>query len=166
MFALLGRLDPTAGTGRLRLPRGRRAHHGARNFHGRTLDRGLDRVAGGRRGAGRGARPAGGRVRADGRGGDRRPGAAGTARRARRARPFVVVACAGAAPDGDGRFADELAERFAEAEGGTLFLDEIADLSLAVQARLLALVESSDVRLVAATARRLEPDVRRGKLRE
>ncbi len=83
--------------------------------------------------------------------------------RSRPGRPFAVVACVGAS---DEQLADEIASGFQKADGGTLFLDEIADLSLAVQAKVLALLETADVRLVSATARRLEPDVRRGKLRE
>jgi NtrC-family two-component system response regulator AlgB len=66
-----------------------------------------------------------------------------------------------------------------EAEGGTLFLDEIGDLTLDAQARLLRFLNdrtfervgdtrerSADVRLVAATNRALEKDVKEGKFRE
>ena len=66
-----------------------------------------------------------------------------------------------------------------EAEGGTLFLDEVGDLSLDAQARLLRFVNdqsyervgeskerTADVRLVAATNRPLEEEVRVGRFRE
>jgi NtrC-family two-component system response regulator AlgB len=66
-----------------------------------------------------------------------------------------------------------------EAEGGTLFLDEVGDLSLDAQARLLRFVNDqsyervgeskerrADVRLLAATNRALEDDVRSGRFRE
>jgi NtrC-family two-component system response regulator AlgB len=66
-----------------------------------------------------------------------------------------------------------------EAEGGTLFLDEVADLSADAQARLLRFLNDrtyerlgearerrADVRLLAATNRALEDEVRAGRLRE
>ena len=66
-----------------------------------------------------------------------------------------------------------------EAEGGTLFLDEVGDLSLDAQARLLRFLNDqayervgeskerrADVRILAATNRALEDDVRAGKFRE
>jgi NtrC-family two-component system response regulator AlgB len=66
-----------------------------------------------------------------------------------------------------------------EAEGGTIFLDEVADLSLDAQARLLRFLNDrtyervgeakerhADVRLIAATNRSLEDDVRSGRFRE
>ncbi|HEX4610895.1 MAG TPA: sigma-54 dependent transcriptional regulator [Urbifossiella sp.] len=66
-----------------------------------------------------------------------------------------------------------------EAEGGTLFLDEIGDLTPDAQARLLRFLNDrtyervgeakerrADVRLVAATNRSLEDDVRAGRFRE
>jgi transcriptional regulator with GAF, ATPase, and Fis domain/tetratricopeptide (TPR) repeat protein len=70
--------------------------------------------------------------------------------------------------------------RFEMADKGTLFLDEIGDLSLEVQARLLRVLQSkefervgggketltSDFRLVAATNRNLEEDIKAGKFRE
>jgi DNA-binding NtrC family response regulator len=64
------------------------------------------------------------------------------------------------------------------ADGGTIFLDEVGDCSLAVQAKLLRVLEtkrvarvgsvverSVDVRLVAATNRDLEEDVAAGRFR-
>jgi NtrC-family two-component system response regulator AlgB len=66
-----------------------------------------------------------------------------------------------------------------EAEGGTLFLDEVADLSPDAQARLLRFLNDrtyerlgeanerqADVRLLAATNRSLEDEVRTGRFRE
>jgi DNA-binding NtrC family response regulator len=65
------------------------------------------------------------------------------------------------------------------AGGGTVFLDEIGELSLAVQAKLLRAVESGrvtrvgglrerevDLRIVAATNRDLEAEVRAGRFRQ
>jgi transcriptional regulator with GAF, ATPase, and Fis domain len=69
--------------------------------------------------------------------------------------------------------------RFELAEGGTLFLDEIAELSLPLQARLLEFLQTKsftplgstrerriDVRVICATNRKLENEVRAGKFRE
>lgn len=69
--------------------------------------------------------------------------------------------------------------RFEAAVGGTLFLDEIGEISLSTQVKLLRFLETKaiervggskpidlDVRLVAATNRRLETLVREGKFRE
>lgn len=66
-----------------------------------------------------------------------------------------------------------------EAEGGTLLLDEVADLSADAQARLLRFVNDctyerlgeakdrrANVRLIAATNRVLEDEVRAGRFRE
>jgi two-component system nitrogen regulation response regulator GlnG len=69
--------------------------------------------------------------------------------------------------------------RFREAAGGTLFLDEIGDMPLSLQAKLLRVLQSGevtpvggrqavsvDVRIVAATHRDLEREVREGRFRE
>ena len=69
--------------------------------------------------------------------------------------------------------------RFEQADGGTLFLDEVAELPLEAQAKVLrALQERTirrlgsdrrkrlDLRLVAASHRDLEQEVRRGRFRE
>jgi two-component system nitrogen regulation response regulator GlnG len=69
--------------------------------------------------------------------------------------------------------------KFEQAAGGTLFLDEIGDLPLALQVKLLRVLQereftrlgghtalSADVRIVAATNRDLEAATRRGEFRE
>ncbi|MCC6990479.1 MAG: sigma 54-interacting transcriptional regulator, partial [Acidobacteria bacterium] len=109
----------------------------------------------------------------------------------RRAKPFVIVDC-GAIPAtlidselfGHERGAFTGAQqrsigRLAMADGGTVFLDEIGELPLDVQSRLLRFVQEKtismvggtrsrkvDVRIIAATNRRLEDEVRAGRFRE
>ena len=69
--------------------------------------------------------------------------------------------------------------RFELADGGTLFLDEIGDLPLELQAKLLRVVQDGeferlgsprtikvDVRIIAATNRNLEQEIRNGRFRE
>lgn len=69
--------------------------------------------------------------------------------------------------------------RFEVAGGTTLFLDEIGELPLELQPKLLQVIESGrferlgsshtqsvDVRIIAATNRNLEEEVRRGRFRE
>jgi NtrC-family two-component system response regulator AlgB len=71
------------------------------------------------------------------------------------------------------------AGRVEAAEGGTLFLDEVAEISPALQAKLLRFLQEkcyerigenrtrhADVRIVAATNRNLEDDVKAGRFRE
>ena len=65
------------------------------------------------------------------------------------------------------------------AEGGTLFLDEVGEMPLAIQARLLRVIEDRtftrvgsaavydvDVRFVSATTKNLEEEVARGRFKE
>jgi two-component system, NtrC family, nitrogen regulation response regulator NtrX len=69
--------------------------------------------------------------------------------------------------------------RFEQADGGTLFLDEIGDMPLAMQTKLLRVLEEGeieriggdktikvDVRVVVATHRNLEALVREGRFRQ
>lgn len=72
---------------------------------------------------------------------------------------------------------DERQGRFSLADRGTLFLDEVGDMSLALQAKLLRVLDESvvrpvgggahpvDVRIVAATNAELEERVRAGQFR-
>jgi two-component system response regulator AtoC len=68
---------------------------------------------------------------------------------------------------------------FQEADGGTIFLDEIGELPLALQVKLLRVLQENevrmigdsksikiDVRVIAATARNLEEEVKKGAFRE
>ncbi len=69
--------------------------------------------------------------------------------------------------------------RFERASGGTLFLDEIGDMSLATQAKILRVLQDGhierlggeepltvDVRVIAATHRKLTTEVQEGRFRE
>jgi len=113
------------------------------------------------------------------------------ARSARRDRPFEVVKCGalpgeqlagaifGCARGAAGGAARDRGGRIEAAEGGSLFLDEVGEASLDVQARLLRLIQErefervgearvrmADVRVVAATSRDLEADVKAGRFRQ
>ena len=81
-----------------------------------------------------------------------------------------------------GSFTGAVADRagkFEQAHGGTLFLDEIGDMSLAAQAKVLRALEQGvvtrvgsskavqvDVRVIAATNKELESEIREGRFRE
>ena len=106
-------------------------------------------------------------------------------------KPLVVVNC-GAIPEAlmeselfghqRGSFTGAVAEKkglFEAASGGTLFLDEIGELSLHLQVKLLRALQERkvkrvggmkeidvDVRLIAATNRDLEQEVRSGTFRD
>ena len=109
----------------------------------------------------------------------------------RRPKPLVTVNC-GALPDTlleselfgykAGAFTDAKQDkpgRFAVANGGTIFLDEIGDISPALQARLLRVLQEKtfeplgsvepitvDVRIIAATNKDLRKLVHKGTFRE
>jgi DNA-binding NtrC family response regulator len=109
----------------------------------------------------------------------------------RAARPFVAVNCA-ALPETlleaelfghrKGAFTDASTDRaglFEEAQGGTLLLDEVGDIAPSIQVKLLRVLQERkirrlgentlrpvDVRVIAATHRRLEEEVRAERFRE
>jgi len=106
-------------------------------------------------------------------------------------RPFIKVNCAALAESlleselfghEKGAFtgADKRREgKFVQAEGGTLFLDEIGETSQAMQVKMLRVLQEhelqrvggeetihTDARIIAATNRDLEKEVREGNFRE
>ncbi|RKX80756.1 MAG: Fis family transcriptional regulator, partial [Spirochaetes bacterium] len=109
----------------------------------------------------------------------------------RNKKPFVAVNC-GALPENlleselfgykKGAFTDAFRDkegRFDAAKGGTLFLDEIGDLPKPLQVKLLRVLQEktyeplgssvskkADVRIIAATNRILEEEVKDGNFRE
>src|SRR6185369_9838897 len=105
-------------------------------------------------------------------------------------KPFVVVDCASVAPTlieselfghVKGSFTGATGDRegaFALADGGTIFLDEVGELPMELQPRLLRVLETGvikrvgdtterkvNVRVVAATHRNLEKEVKNGNFR-
>jgi len=109
---------------------------------------------------------------------------------ARRDKPFVELNCAALPAQlleselfghERGAFTDARERKLGlveTAEGGTLFLDEVGDMDLAIQAKLLKLLEEKtvrrlgnvreqrvNVRIIAATHRSLEALVREGRFR-
>jgi DNA-binding NtrC family response regulator len=110
---------------------------------------------------------------------------------ARHERPFLAINCA-AIPENlleselfgheKGSFTGASAQRigrFEQCDGGTLFLDEIGDMPLAIQSKLLRVLQdgtfsrvggnqtiTTDVRIVAATNKNLEAEVAGKKFRE
>jgi len=109
----------------------------------------------------------------------------------RATRPFVAINCA-AIPDNmleatlfgheKGAFTGAIATqpgKFELAEGGTLLLDEISEMPLALQAKLLRVLQERevervggrkpialDIRIIATTNRDLADEVRNGRFRE
>lgn len=110
---------------------------------------------------------------------------------ARSSKPFVPINC-GAIPADlleselfgheKGAFTGAISTRkgrFELADGGTLFLDEIGDMPLAMQVKLLRILQERkferigsnqsievDVRIIAATHRNLEQEIEKGNFRE
>ena len=110
---------------------------------------------------------------------------------ARASRSFVEVNCAAIPEDlieselfghEKGAFTGATAQKkgkFDIAHGGTLFLDEIADMSLKTQAKILRILQEqrfervggnqtiiTDVRVIAATNKNLEQEIKAGRFRE
>ena len=109
----------------------------------------------------------------------------------RKDEPFIAVNC-GAIPENlieselfghvKGAFTDAVKTRkglFEEADGGTLFLDEIGELPLALQVKLLRVLQEGeiarvgsatiikvDVRIITATTRDLAEEVKEGRFRD
>jgi NtrC-family two-component system response regulator AlgB len=109
----------------------------------------------------------------------------------RASRPFVVVNCPTLSEDllaselfghAKGAFTGALRDRpgrVEAAQGGTLFLDEIGEIPASLQAKLLRFLQNkdfervgenitrtADVRVLAATNRDLESDIKAGQFRE
>lgn len=109
----------------------------------------------------------------------------------RKNQPFIEVNCAAIPLDlieselfghEKGSFTGALESRkgkFELAHGGTLFLDEIGDMSLTTQAKVLRVIETQefqrvggnrkirvDVRIIAATNKNLEEEIKNGRFRE
>jgi len=105
-------------------------------------------------------------------------------------KPLVIINC-GAIPDSlaesvlfgheKGSFTDAFEKRigkFEQAQGGTIFLDEIAEMPMAIQVKLLRVLQEQeiepvggkspvklDVRIIAATNKNLEEEIANGKFR-
>ncbi len=109
----------------------------------------------------------------------------------RRDKPFVPVNCGAIPPDlleselfghEKGAFTGAISSRlgrFEMAKGGTLFLDEIGDMPLAMQVKLLRVLQerifervgsnksiTADIRIIAATHHDLEKEITGGRFRE
>lgn len=109
----------------------------------------------------------------------------------RASRPFVDVNCAAIPQElieselfgyekGSFTGADKMKKgKFDHADGGTIFLDEIGDMSLEAQAKVLRILQERsfqrvggtetitvDVRVIAATNKNLESEIKAGRFRE
>ena len=109
----------------------------------------------------------------------------------RRNKPFLAINCAALPPNlleaelfgyEKGAFTGAVSSKkgiFEQANGGTIFLDEIGELELSLQSKLLRVLQEKeirriggnktikvDVRIVAATNRNLEQEVKKGNFRE
>ena len=110
---------------------------------------------------------------------------------ARSMMPFVEVNCAAIPSElidselfghKKGSFTSAIRDhkgKFEQADGGTIFLDEIGDMSLAAQAKVLRVLQERkltpvggdkeitvDVRVIAATNKNLQEEIRKGNFRE
>jgi DNA-binding NtrC family response regulator len=109
----------------------------------------------------------------------------------RRTKPFIAINCT-AIPEAlleselfghaKGAFTGAVGRKrglFEEAEGGTVFLDEIGDMNLALQAKLLRVIQEKrvravgenqdreiDIRIIAATHKDLKAAIKNGTFRE
>jgi len=106
-------------------------------------------------------------------------------------KPFVVINCTALAESlleselfghEKGAFTGAISQKrglFEEADGGTIFLDEIGDISPKMQAQILRVLDTgefkrvggnniitADVRIIAATNKDLEKEVKEGRFRE
>ncbi len=109
----------------------------------------------------------------------------------RRNKPFLAINCAALPPNlleaelfgyEKGAFTGAVSSKkgiFEQANGGTIFLDEIGELELSLQSKLLRVLQEKEirriggnktikvnVRIIAATNRNLEQEVKRGNFRE
>lgn len=109
---------------------------------------------------------------------------------ARKAKPFIAVNCAALPPSlaeselfghEKGAFtgaAERRTGKFEQAAGGTIFLDEIGEMPLEIQVKLLRVLQEreferiggrqplrADVRVIAATNRKLEKEIAEGRFR-
>lgn len=106
-------------------------------------------------------------------------------------KPFIEVNCAAIPSElieselfghEKGAFTSAIKQRigkFEQADGGTIFLDEIGDMSLSAQAKVLRCLQENvispvgsdklikiDVRILAATNKNLEEEIKKGNFRE
>ena len=74
----------------------------------------------------------------------------------RRDRPFVMINCAGIP-------AELIEAKLLEADSGTVFLDEVTQTTASLQLNLIRLVQTGQLRVIAASSCDLEQDVAAGR---